>query len=197
MKYSKKKIRGWNNKIKQLHSWKINVKRSIRYELENNSRLYYKIHLSSFLSLTNYKIPTWYKKLIVNNLIVIYNEFEANLGNNDKYYLKIWLFENDILRSQVVYATNDYFNFYDKTFNIQAIKLNLPPTLSTSESNKMKWDQAYSTYSISDSDFNEYINLNIYTEEEVIKLKKNCIEKIEHGDDYLYFYIDDYVYLSN
>ena len=62
-----------------------------------------------------------YKAAMVYGLIHIYTAWQEALEKcGEPYYLKIWLFENDVARSQVVCAIRDRLHFYDGTFEPNA-----------------------------------------------------------------------------
>jgi hypothetical protein len=79
------------------------------------------VHPWSGISVTNSTIPEpkgKTRKLIIEGLLTIFNSWKAQLDKRDQaYYLKIWLYEPHITRSQVVCARGDMLNFYDNTFS--------------------------------------------------------------------------------
>lgn len=115
-----RKVRG--NKFKDIKRW-IEIHKNLDLDLLfKYNRDYAKIYIKPWngLSLTNihYAQPSGKsRKLIINGLIEIYNNWKAQLDQlNEPYYLKIWLFKNKLERSQVVCAIRDNLHFYDNTF---------------------------------------------------------------------------------
>ena len=76
----------------------------------------------SRLSLINsiYPEPTGEcEYLLIKNLQKIYQSWQDTLENiQTPYYLKIWLYEEYISRSQVVCAIEDHKDFYQNTFEL-------------------------------------------------------------------------------
>ncbi|WP_223849257.1 hypothetical protein [Acinetobacter seifertii] len=72
------------------------------------------------LSLTNSQYPHpqgIYKELFFNGLLQIYMSWKEQLDFLDQpYYLKIWLFENDLKRSQVVCVIGEKIEHYQNLF---------------------------------------------------------------------------------
>lgn len=119
-----KKIRGHNRIWKDIEKWK---NANLKLDLENLKQYekdYAKIwvHPFSRISLTNSKNPepkAETKKRILNGLLDIYESWKKQLDEmNEPYYLKIWLFESRLSKSQVVCAIGDSIDFYKNTFNL-------------------------------------------------------------------------------
>ena len=103
MKY--KKIRGKNRRIRQIKMW---VAKNLVLNLEVLQQFqadYVKFWVDpwSLLSLTNSVYPQpqgIYKTLFIQGLVDIYFAWKKQLDELEQpYYLKIWLFENDLKRS--------------------------------------------------------------------------------------------------
>ena len=118
-----KKIRGHNRIWNNIEKWK---KANLKLDLENLKNCekdYAKIliHPFSGISLTNSrnlepKGET--KERILNGLFDIYENWKNQLDElNEPYYLKIWLFEPRISKSQVVCVIGNSIDFYNTTFN--------------------------------------------------------------------------------
>ncbi|WP_158850999.1 hypothetical protein [Algibacter sp. L1A34] len=121
-----KKIRGHKRIWNDIEKWK---NANLKLDLENlkqNERDYAKIWIHPFsgISLTNSQIPepkTETKKRILNGLFDIYESWKNQLDElNEPYYLKIWLFEPRISKSQVVCAIGNSIDFYKNTFKVSA-----------------------------------------------------------------------------
>ncbi|CAM1354620.1 hypothetical protein [Tenacibaculum insulae] len=117
-----KKIRGHNRIQKEIEKWKNNnLNLNIEY-LESYKREYCKVWVSPFsdISVSRAENPSpknKNRKLIIKSLLDIYNSWEKQLkALNKPYYLTIWLFEQDVAKSQIVCAIDDYIDFYKTTF---------------------------------------------------------------------------------
>lgn len=119
----KRKIRGHKKKWKQITKWKeSNLTLDltlIKKEKRNHIKIW--IHPWSGLSIKNsqYQEPNKKTKaLIINSLLEIYKNWDNQLKRlNEPYYLKIWLYEPNISKSQVVCSIRDNIDFYKNTFN--------------------------------------------------------------------------------
>ncbi len=118
-----RKIRGHNKIQKQVEIWRKANLQIDSDNLLNSRRDYVKISVSPFsnISLISSEIPHPKRKtklLILSGLLDIYDSWKKQLDATGKpYYLKVWLFEDRISKSQVVCAVGDMLNFYDKTFS--------------------------------------------------------------------------------
>ena len=117
------KIRGHKRRWKHIDQWiEKNKHLDIDY-VKSSQRDYSKIwvHPWSGISLMGSEIPEFRgktKQKILKGLITIYDSWKSALDKlNEPYYLKIWLYEPNFSRSQVVCAIGDFFNFYEITFH--------------------------------------------------------------------------------
>lgn len=117
-----KKIRGHKRIWKQITHWKnANLKLDLEY-LKTQHREYIKVYVSPYCdySLLNSEFPVpkgKTRKYILKSLVDIFNSWKTQLETlNQPYYLAIWLFENNIQKSQVVCAIDSFIDFYDATF---------------------------------------------------------------------------------
>lgn len=117
-----KKIRGEKRRIRKLKQWiddhlDLDIAYLKRYQCE-----YVKFWVDPWdrLSLTNSQYPQpqgIYKELFFNGLLQIYMSWKEQLDFLDQpYYLKIWLFENDLKRSQVVCVIGEKIEHYQNLF---------------------------------------------------------------------------------
>ncbi|WP_151761829.1 hypothetical protein, partial [Acinetobacter seifertii] len=117
-----KKIRGEKRRIRKIKQWiddhlDLDIAYLKRYQCE-----YVKFWVDPWdrLSLTNSQYPQpqgIYKELFFNGLLQIYMSWKEQLDFLDQpYYLKIWLFENDLKRSQVVCAIGEKIEYYQNLF---------------------------------------------------------------------------------
>lgn len=120
MKY--KKIRGKNRRIRHIQKWVERNSVLDMAKLQNYQAEYVEFWVSPWarLSFTNSQYPQplgIYKTLFIQGLVDIYLAWKKQLDELEQpYYLKIWLFENDLKRSQVVCAINDKIDCYHNTF---------------------------------------------------------------------------------
>lgn len=90
-------------------------------------------------------MPSWYKKLIIDCLIQIYDCWQKELDSlNKHYYLKIWVFEKEFMQSQVVVALDEFVHFYDNSFEGLSKIEKLPSRLRTEKSKELEWQQGLS-----------------------------------------------------
>ncbi|SSV31437.1 hypothetical protein [Acinetobacter nosocomialis] len=117
-----KKIRGEKRRIRKIKQWiddhlDLDITYLKRYQCE-----YVKFWVDPWdrLSLTNSQYPQpqgIYKELFFNGLLQIYMSWKEQLDFLDQpYYLKIWLFENDLKRSQVVCVIGEKIEHYQNLF---------------------------------------------------------------------------------
>jgi hypothetical protein len=60
-------------------------------------------------------------------MIDVYFEwYEKMIIEDDEFYLKIWLYEPNLIKSQIVVAYKDCLNFYDNTFEKRIVCKNFP-----------------------------------------------------------------------
>ena len=142
MKY--KKIRGLKKKVAKIQNW---VEEYLKLDIEQLSE--YKYHYSKVyvkpwdnISLTNSQIPEpkgKAKNEILNGLEKIYDSWKVKLEKSEKpYYLKIWIYEPRISKSQVVCAIGDRIEYYENLFEKVDYKQN-NSSLTNSLSSEFKW----------------------------------------------------------
>lgn len=144
-----KKIRGHNRIWKDIEKWKkanliLNIDNLKQYE-----RDYAKIwvHPFSGISLTNSRNPEpkgETKKRILNGLFEIYDNWKKQLDElNEPYYLKIWVFESRLSKSQVVCSIGNSIDSYQNTFNIPDNKKEFKSNfigITQNQTEKFKWE---------------------------------------------------------
>lgn len=120
MKY--KKIRGEKRRIRHIQNW---IQQNLQLDMDNLKKQhsdYVKFNVDPWnrLSLINSVYPQpegIYKQFLIKGLSQIYFAWKAQLDQLEQpYYLKIWLFEKDLKRSQVVCAIGEKLDFYQHTF---------------------------------------------------------------------------------
>jgi hypothetical protein len=175
------KIRGWKRQIKKLEQWK---QKHLNLTLNRYGYEYVKIWLDPWYRLQKRNPPVWFRRLIVAALIEIYNSRHEQLVSlNEPFYLKIWLFEPHFIQSQVVGATGERIEYYEK--------LLVPDT----ESRKFPFEKyARSSYDLAAFDWQARVDEDIYfeqadefTPEDFERLKKKAfrVEQTEDGDTML------------
>ncbi|MCA5005244.1 hypothetical protein [Sphingobacterium bovistauri] len=116
-----KKVRGTNRRLRAIQTWVKNNKILNLELLEQQHREYVKFWVrpwSDFVIGNGYEpLKGQLKSTFLEGLQTIFRHWDLQLKTlNKPYYLKIWLFENQLERSQVVCAITDKINFYHNTF---------------------------------------------------------------------------------
>ncbi|MGL9727032.1 hypothetical protein [Enterococcus sp. DIV0756] len=196
--FRRQKIRGWKRRVKEIDHWKTSNMSLDLGLLEEYSRDYVKLGSLSFYSLfRKYDLPSWYKRLIVQALVDVFDSWKQTLDELDEpYYLKIWIFDKDILHSQVVASYREKLNFYENTFaEIERVE-SLPEELAHKKANELLWRKGFDLVSLSENELQEDFNDGFYTLEEVqsIRDSANCISEI--SDDKFYVIKNGIVWLG-
>lgn len=196
--FRRKKIRGWKRRAREVDRWKNDNMNLNLGLLEEYSRDYVKLGSLSFYSLfRKYILPSWYKHLIVQALIDVYDSWKQKLDEfGEPYYLKLWIFEKDILHSQVVASYRGMLNFYDNTFSEVEKVESLPNELAIKNANELLWHKGFDLISWSENDLQEDINDGFYTIEEVQSIKESANWISEISDEKVYVVKDGMVWLG-
>jgi hypothetical protein len=115
---NKKKIRNWRRQILKVKKWE-----EAHTELDIDSLLsrnvsYVKIWIDPWYRLTRRNPPIWLCRIMFNSLCNIYCSWRKQLDTlNEPYYLKIWIFDPHFINSQVVVATKEKIDDYNRCFN--------------------------------------------------------------------------------
>lgn len=113
---SKKKIRGWKKRIRQIQKWK---QRNFNVDLSNSNYDYVKIWIHPWSSLAKPSPPLWYRRLILSAMFEIYHNWRNQLiERGEPFYLKIWLFHPRFSHSQVVAGIRERIDWYENVFPI-------------------------------------------------------------------------------
>lgn len=115
-KNSRSAIKEWNDFFKRI------VKNSMPYSLklkDNICRSDYSeyIKLVHFVGLKNLRPPYWFRTQATNFLFNLYEKWKSyadKLGQD--YYLKIWIYEEEFSRSELVFGLNNKIRRYDNIF---------------------------------------------------------------------------------
>lgn len=119
-----KKVRGTNRRLRNIDQW-INHNKYLNLQvLETYQCEYVKFWVSPWDRLAmsiNSQIPEpegVFKEKFIQGLFEIYDCWKQQLDQLGKpYYLKIWLFEKGLRRSQIVCAIGEKIQFYENTFS--------------------------------------------------------------------------------
>jgi hypothetical protein len=139
-----KKIRGLKRKVAKIQNW---IKEYLELDIEQLSeyKYYYsKVYVQPWdnLTLTNSQIPepkTKAKKEILNGLEKIYGNWKNELDKlNKPYYLKIWIYEPRLSKSQVVCAIDERIEHYENLFKDGNFKQN-NSSFTNELSSDFKW----------------------------------------------------------
>lgn len=139
-----KKIRGHKRIWKAVKLWEQeNIDLDIQ-ELKAHQRKYVKIWVSPYCDydLKGSQTPEpkgETRALILEALINIYHSWQRELEHlEEPYYLKIWLYEPNFSRSQIVCALGNFINFYETAFNIPKVQKKFNPINYGRFSEKLK-----------------------------------------------------------
>ena len=139
-----KKIRGLKRKVVNIQNWineylELNVQNLTEHKYE-----YTKVYVDPWdnLTLTDSQIPEpkgKAKKDILNGLEKIYDSWKTKLDKlNKPYYLKIWLYEPRVSKSQVVCAIEEKIEYYENIFGRADFKQD-SPSFTNQLSSDFKW----------------------------------------------------------
>ncbi|UPT68560.1 MAG: hypothetical protein M0D57_08005 [Sphingobacteriales bacterium JAD_PAG50586_3] len=159
-----RKVRGGRRKFKEIEQWKNESLLLSDYWIKeyNYQSADIVVHPWCDISILNCKIPSPYGKcraLIIEGLIEIYKSWKVQLDKLGKpYYLKIWLRDSRIEKSEVVCAFNERIEWYENVFT-KAKKNGQPgPVHFGSVANKLNefnWDLHLDEETYDDSDLAE------------------------------------------
>jgi hypothetical protein len=136
---NRKKIRGWKKLADKINHLKIANLKINRELLEKYGRDYVKLTISPWSNLTKRNPPFWYRRLFLDALVEIYENWDEQLKEiSPKYYLKIWLFHPRFHQTQIVAAIGEKVTYYENLFLVNEKLKNKPP--SEHDSNRFKAD---------------------------------------------------------
>ncbi|MHC5216394.1 hypothetical protein ACYSNR_06980 [Enterococcus sp. LJL128] len=195
--FSKRKIRGWKRKIKEIETWKNYYIQLDLAALEKNHREYVKTWIHPFYSLRRYSIPFWYKRLIIEALLEIYDSWQQTMETyKTPYYLKVWLFEKDFIRSQIVVSFKEMYHSYDETFEELKNRQTLPETLFVEKAAGFSWEEGIRADVWYESELLEDVASGLYSEAEVESIKQSAYRIEQRKDDRLYLVNGDTVWVG-
>ena len=142
-------------------------------------------------------MPPWYKRLIIQALIDAYDSWKRELDKlREPYYLKIWIFEKEILKSQVVASYRGMLDFYNNTFiEIEKVE-SLPEELTIKNLSNLSWCKGFDVIVWSEVEMLEDINDGFYTIEEFQMIKESAYSFSKSSDDTLYLLKNGVVWLG-
>lgn len=195
--FRRKKLRGWKRKVKEVEQWKSSYMNIDMGTFTERKRDYVKLWGCTFYSLNKYTLPFWYKRLIIESLIEIYDSWKQSLDElNEFYYLKVWIFEGDMMHSQVVASYRGMLTFYDNTFSEMEKVKTLPNELATVNAASLLWHKSLFLIPWSENELVQDERDGIYTSEEIQKLKKSAYAIKNERDDTIFLIKEDDVWLG-
>jgi len=187
---AKKKIRGWKRLKRRIEWWKSNnIQLNMKY-LRDQHRDYVKLWIPPFYGLQTMTPPLWYRRLLLKAIIDVYHEWHKQLkAENEDFYLKIWLYEPDFIRSQIVAAYKEAIDFYSDSFDKQeeteASPLKIYEPLEH-ELNAFVWEPHIHTEYYWLSDLEEDLELGLRSRGDVLRIKEISYSKDNDGKDEWY-----------
>ena len=123
-------------------------------------------------------------------MIDVYHEWHKQLkAENEDFYLKIWLYEPDFIRSQIVAAYKEAIHFYSGSFDKQeekeAFSLKIYEPLEH-ELNAFEWEPHIHTVYYRLSDLEEDLELGLRSSGDVLRIKEMSYSKDNDGKDEWY-----------
>lgn len=195
--FRKRKIRGWKRRVKKIERWKQAYLALDREALAKYNRDYVKVWIAPFFSLQVYTLPFWYKRLVIQALLEIYASWKQTLDEGDEsYYLKIWVFEKDIMRSQVMVSVGELLHFYDQSFEELTPVDGLPTRLAIETAEELNWDQGFTVDAWYEGEMQEEIKDGLYTEEEIQAIKDSAYSVQEYKGEPVYLVKDGIVWVG-
>lgn len=183
-----KKIRGWKRHVRKVEKWKQRVLDLDIEHLYQYQRDYAKLWIHPFYAIPRRNPTVWYNRLLLEAMLDVYLSWSETLKKLDeKYYLKLWIYDPNFINSQVVAAYKDCLHFYDQTFEVGDQGKQFPFHKYTYLREKLEmfdWHQHIDCDVYTESDLIENIKRGWMTENEVtaIKGKAYKIETIQLSD---------------
>jgi hypothetical protein len=173
------KIRGHNRRQKQIKRWvdsdsNLHLDRLEKYKYWKSDVF---VHPWCDISIINSQFPEPKRKTrnqILLSLERIYDSWKSELDKlNKSYYLKIWIYESRISKSQVVCAVNERIEYYENLFIETKSK---PPHFINKLSSEFKWTSAPDEDIYWESDLNS--PLEMYVDEESFNYDRKLLNKL-------------------
>lgn len=121
-----KKIRGLKRAVKKIKTWKEN---NVEFNVENfksSKKQHLKLSFSPFFNIfKNKEAPLWYQRILIKALYDIYLSWSMELSKSDrKFYVKIWILENDLMSSRLVVALDEEIENFPSFYKENPINAN-------------------------------------------------------------------------
>ena len=118
---NQKKIRNKKRHINKIAQWKLSYINLDLTALDIHNRDYVKLWIDPWYRISFRNPPIWIQRIMLESLLEILQSWKQQLENlEEEYYLKIWIFDKEFMKTQVVVAYRDRLNFYDNTFKNSA-----------------------------------------------------------------------------
>jgi hypothetical protein len=155
---TKKKIRGWKRRLRKIESWKQRVINLDMDHLTNYQRDYAKLWIHPFYTIPRRNPPVWYNRILLKTMLEVYQSWHEYLSKlNEKFYLKLWIYDPHFINSQIVAAYEECLHYYDQTFDVPNQEKQFPYHKYTYLSEKLEM-----------FDWQLHIDSDIYTESDLI-----------------------------
>jgi hypothetical protein len=193
----KKKIRCWKRHKRKIQLWKQNAINLNIDLIRKHHRDYLKLWISPFYSIHRTNPPVWYCRLLLEAMIEVYFEwYEKMINEDNEFYLKIWLYEPNFIKSQIVVAYKDCLDFYDNTFEKRPISKKFPIHKYAFLAEKLAmfdWKLCIEADVYWSNNLEENIKLGLSTEQEVNEIIRQSyrMDKIEYNNETTYVYSVD------
>jgi hypothetical protein len=193
----KKKIRGWKRHKRKIELWKQNAINLNIDLIRKHHRDYVKLWRYPVYSIHRTNPPVWYSRLLLEAMIEVYFEWYEKMINEDNdFYLKIWLYEPNFIKSQIVVAYKDCLNFYDNTFEKRLLCKKFPVHKYAFLAEKLArfdWELCIEADVYWSNDLEENVKLGLSREYEVNEIIRQSyrMDKIEYNNETTYAYCVD------
>ncbi|MDB1727276.1 hypothetical protein [Enterococcus avium] len=195
--FKKQKIRGWKRRLRDVEYWVMNNKDIDLGWLEERNMNYSKLWIHPFFSLKEYTLPNWYKRLLIQALLDVYHSWETALQEiGEPYYLKIWIFKKDFMRSQVVASYRDSLHNYDNLFSEVKEVVTLPSEMKVEPADQLIWNQGIFLVPWSKQEMLEDLKAELMTLKEITQIIDSAYTIEENSDDTFYYVEDDTVWIG-
>lgn len=172
----------------QIDQWEEQQLKLDLEELKYHQRIYTKAELNPYsnypsLNITHSAPSGKTRKKILTALLNIYESWNEQLqAFREPYYLKIWLYEPYITKSQVICATGDFIEFYKNSFFKPAADKRMPVEnygILQKRIEKLSWEYAIHEEVVSETDIGERFEFD--SETEYFRNKKQVVRRIQNS----------------
>lgn len=173
--------------------------------MERSQFDYGKLTIHPFYSFEPIRLPHWYKTLLFEALVDVYLHWHKSMSSTGEgFYLKLWVFDPNFIRSQVVTAYRDKLDKYDNTFEAPVKDKPFPFNEYPSLKEKLEqfdWSLKNSVSAYLDSELQSDVALGIHTDKEVQLIKQKAYKtedwtNFENTPDKWYYVRADKVWLG-